>query len=105
MSEGTRTPDRLDHKRDAAKGVLTKVQTLLTSELVTNAVRHGKGQITLQVSLNDDRLLVEVTDEGGGLEKILRERELDQVGGWGLQIVDAASSRWGTHTRHHSRLV
>jgi anti-sigma regulatory factor (Ser/Thr protein kinase) len=71
--------------------------TLLTSELVTNAVLHGSGQIALRASLDDDRLLVEVIDEGHGLEQIFRDRELDHIGGWGLKIVDSASSRWGTH--------
>jgi anti-sigma regulatory factor (Ser/Thr protein kinase) len=71
--------------------------TLLVSELVTNAIKHGQGKITLQADLDDDRLLVEVIDEGGGLERVLREREFEQVGGWGLRLVDSESSRWGTH--------
>jgi anti-sigma regulatory factor (Ser/Thr protein kinase) len=71
--------------------------TLLTSELVTNAVRHGSGLVTLRASIDDDRLLVEVIDEGGGLEQLLRERNLEHVGGWGLKIIDAESSRWGSH--------
>ena len=71
--------------------------TLLTSELVTNAVRHGKGQVTLRASLDDDRLLVEVIDGGRGLEQAFRHREFEEIGGWGLKIVDSASSRWGTH--------
>jgi anti-sigma regulatory factor (Ser/Thr protein kinase) len=71
--------------------------TLLTSELVTNAVRHGKGKITLRADLDDDRMLVEVIDEGGGLERAIRERDFESVGGWGLRLVDSASSRWGAH--------
>ena len=69
--------------------------TLLTSELVTNAVRHGKGTITVRGSLDDDRLLIEVTDEGEGLEQMIRERNFEHVQGWGLKIVDSQSSRWG----------
>ena len=71
--------------------------TLLTSELVTNAVRHGKGDITVRASLDDDRLLIEVTDEGEGLEQMIRERNFEHVQGWGLKIVDSQSSRWGAH--------
>jgi anti-sigma regulatory factor (Ser/Thr protein kinase) len=71
--------------------------TLLVSELVTNAVQHGRGKITLQASVNDDRLFVEVVDEGDGLERSIRERDFEKVEGWGLKTVDAAASRWGAH--------
>lgn len=70
---------------------------LLVSELVTNAVRHGKGVATVRADLNEDRLLVEVIDEGDGLERSIRRRDFEDVGGWGLRIVDAAASRWGVH--------
>lgn len=70
---------------------------LLTSELVTNAVLHGQGQIVLRSQLNDDRVLVEVLDEGGGFEHELRHRKFDELDGRGLEIVDAESSRWGIH--------
>jgi len=47
--------------------------------------------------LNEDRLLVEVIDEGSGLEADVRERDFEnpRAGGRGLTIVDAESSRWG----------
>ena len=70
---------------------------LLTSELVTNAVVHGVGKITLHARLDDDRVLVEVVDEGHGFERTLHKRDFDEVGGRGLAIVDAEASRWGIH--------
>jgi anti-sigma regulatory factor (Ser/Thr protein kinase) len=70
---------------------------LLTSELVTNAVMHGHGEITLRAGLDTDRLLVEVIDQGHGFERVLREEDFNSVGGRGLKIVDAESSRWGIH--------
>jgi anti-sigma regulatory factor (Ser/Thr protein kinase) len=70
---------------------------LLVSELVTNAIRHGRGEISLCASIDEDRLLVEVIDEGSGFEHHLRHRDFEQVGGWGLDIVDDVSSRWGVH--------
>jgi anti-sigma regulatory factor (Ser/Thr protein kinase) len=70
---------------------------LLTSELVTNAVIHGKGRILLRGDLNDDRLLVEVIDDGDGFAHELGRRHFEDVGGRGLAIVDAESSRWGIH--------
>jgi len=73
--------------------------SLLVSELVTNAVRHGHGRIMLRAHLNGDRLLVEVIDEGTGLEPAIRERDFEDPrgGGRGLMVVDAESSRWGIH--------
>ena len=70
---------------------------LLVSELVTNAVRHGRGKITLRARLSEDRLGVEVVDEGTGFDREVRERDFDRIGagGWGLSIVDTESARWG----------
>ena len=68
---------------------------LLVSELVTNAVRHGRGMITLKAALNHERLLVEVIAQGSGLAPALDKHELENIGSWGLQIIDAEASRWG----------
>lgn len=70
---------------------------LLVSELVTNAVVHGQGAITLRAGLDEDRLLVEVIDEGSGFERAVRRNDRELLGGWGLRIVDAQASRWGVH--------
>jgi anti-sigma regulatory factor (Ser/Thr protein kinase) len=70
---------------------------LLTSELVNNAVLHGKGAIMLRAALDENRLLVEVIDEGSGFERALGKRDFEKLGGWGLEIVEACSSRWGVH--------
>ena len=71
---------------------------LLTSELVTNAVLYGRGRIDLSARLEDDRLTVDVADQGGGFELVVgREHDWDTVGGHGLSIVDAVASRWGIH--------
>jgi anti-sigma regulatory factor (Ser/Thr protein kinase) len=70
---------------------------LAISELATNAVIHGQGEITLLAALNETRLMVEVVDQGSGFEHVVRGQEFDAVGGRGLNIVDAESSRWGMH--------
>lgn len=70
---------------------------LAVSELASNAIYHGQGQIILRAWLDDDRLLVEVIDEGPGFERQLRQREFGQIFGWGLGIVEDVSSRWGVH--------
>jgi Histidine kinase-like ATPase domain len=87
-----------------ANGVLDTAE-LLVSELVTNAVTHGRGRITVRAQLSERRLFVEVVDEGDGFEPVLRERDstTPEVGGWGLTVVHAESSRWGV-SRDSSRV-
>jgi len=68
---------------------------LATTELVTNAVTHGRGAVMLKVEASIDRLRVEVIDQGTGRTPEIRHRPGDESGGWGLRIVDALSLRWG----------
>lgn len=68
---------------------------LVSSELVSNAYRHGEGAIELRVSLHGDRLRVEVIDEGQDQAPSVREQTSDGPGGWGLQIVDQVALQWG----------
>jgi anti-sigma regulatory factor (Ser/Thr protein kinase) len=70
---------------------------LLASELVTNAVRHGHGAIKLRAELDDCRLLVEVTDDGGGFHWSPPGPNAKKTNGWGLSIVADEASRWGMH--------
>ena len=70
---------------------------LLVTELVSNAVLHGRGAITLKIQHDDEVLRGEVIDQGGGFERELRERGADQVGGRGLLVVEALCSHWGIH--------
>jgi anti-sigma regulatory factor (Ser/Thr protein kinase) len=69
---------------------------LLTSELVTNAVRHGSTEdpIEVMVSVDDRTLRVAVRDQGAGFDP--NERGVrSEGGGWGLDLVRRLSSRWG----------
>ena len=70
---------------------------LVVSELVTNAVVHGRGAISLIVRLDGEGVYGEVVDDGGGFEREVRERGPDDVSGRGLHIVDVMSNRWGVH--------
>ena len=65
------------------------------SELVTNAVQHpgGEGDLEMTLALHDDRLRVEVRDEGGGFQPGAPTRGEER--GWGLFIVDNLADRWG----------
>jgi anti-sigma regulatory factor (Ser/Thr protein kinase) len=68
---------------------------LLVSELATNALLHGRGNIKLRAAIDERRVWAAVIDEGGGFDESLRRRACDQIGGWGLDLVDVLSSRWG----------
>ena len=70
-----------------------EVALLLTSELVTNALKHGTGEIELVIRL-DDRLRVEVFDQASSLPIRLAEAPLADLGR-GLMLVERLSSRWG----------
>src|SRR5690349_16007348 len=70
---------------------------LLVRALVTNAVLHGRGDIRVRADVNEDRVLVEVINDGQGFEHDLHSHDFDTVGGRGLMIVDAEASRWGVH--------
>lgn len=72
---------------------------LLTSELVTNAVRHGRGPIQLQVVEDVDRLRVEVTDGEPRLPDGPGKPAEDEERGRGLLILDQLADRWGSHPR------
>ena len=70
---------------------------LAVSELVANAVMHGRGEIRLRLRLEGARLYGEVTDDGGGFEHEIRARSPEDVTGRGLAIVSALADEWGVH--------
>jgi anti-sigma regulatory factor (Ser/Thr protein kinase) len=69
--------------------------SLCLSELVTNAVQHpgAGGELELSLLVDDERLRVEVIDDGVGFEPDSPTRGDER--GWGLFIVDSLSDRWG----------
>lgn len=66
---------------------------LLVTELVSNGVLHGEGDVRLLVDASRQALRVEVVDEGHGFGSVRRAPDRD--GGWGLGIVETLSDRWG----------
>lgn len=77
--------------------------TLLTSELVTNAVIHPDVDAGDTIELNviswPDRLRVEVIDLGEGFDLERLPPRPRENGGHGLLVVAGLSSRWGTAPR------
>ena len=72
---------------------------LMVSELVTNSLRHAKGEastIDLRADVEGSRLKVQVRDGGAGfLPKPRRRAETPAESGWGLYLVEELSDRWG----------
>ena len=75
---------------------------LMVSELVTNGIVHGAPDhddpLVLDVVVNGHsqsrpRVLCRVLDHGRGFAK--RVRENAPGGGWGLQVIEQLSDRWG----------
>ncbi len=73
--------------------------TLIVSELVTNAVRHGSGEaVTVALSVGDG-VRVDVRDGGGKTVPAIRHQSDDgRPGGWGLVLVDRIAHEWGVVT-------
>ncbi|MDH6112618.1 PAS domain S-box-containing protein [Kitasatospora sp. MAP12-15] len=87
------------------RGMDEQVDTteLLVSELVTNALRHGRGDIRLRL-LRDANLVCEVWDDGYAQPRQRRAQETDE-GGRGLQLVSLLAERWGSRRTPHGKIV
>lgn len=72
---------------------------LLTSEVVTNAVQHADGPLTLTVIRRGGDLRVEVTDNTTRAPRVTRRGMLAE-GGRGLALLAALASDWGTSMTH-----
>ncbi|MFI1302041.1 ATP-binding protein [Streptomyces sioyaensis] len=77
---------------------------LLVSELVTNAITHGEGPITLSLRSQHGRLRCEVTDSYADLPQ-LRPTSPDCESGRGMQLVDMLARRWGVRCSEHHKTV
>lgn len=101
------TPDAVPLARRALADVepvlppeLVRDLHLLTSELVTNSVRHGnlgpQARLVLTDRLTSDVVRVEVSDSGPGFEPPgVSTPTPYQQSGWGLYLVDQLATRWG----------
>jgi len=82
-----------------------EVVALLTSEIVSNAVRHAVGDVTVEVTLvTPEELRVRIWDHSAELP-VVRQARPDAVGGHGLQIVEALAQRWGVERYPDHKVV
>ncbi|SFC68916.1 hypothetical protein SAMN04487968_109184 [Nocardioides terrae] len=70
------------------------VALVLTSELVTNAVRYGNGRVGLQVVWDSRSVRIDVADQSPE-RPVVRVVDDDATQGRGMLLVDALSSSWG----------
>ncbi len=82
---------------------LVDTTELLVSELVTNALRYGEGEIRLRLLL-DRTLVCEVWDGNLVQPRRRRARDTDE-GGRGLQLVGLLSAGWGSRRTPHGKTV
>ena len=67
--------------------------TLLMSELLTNAFVHGEPPVSATIDYLPSEVRIAVSD--GGHDSPFVRSGSDEMGGYGLRIVDALCARWG----------
>jgi serine phosphatase RsbU (regulator of sigma subunit)/anti-sigma regulatory factor (Ser/Thr protein kinase) len=95
------TNDRLAHWRLEE---LSFPAELIVSELVTNAVRHARGPITLRLIRTENRLICAVSDHSN-TSPHLRRVSLGEEGGRGLFLVAQFAVRWGSRTTADKKII
>jgi serine phosphatase RsbU (regulator of sigma subunit)/anti-sigma regulatory factor (Ser/Thr protein kinase) len=83
---------------------VTEIARLVASELVTNALQHGSGPITVRLRLGPRHVCLDV-DDGSPAFPEPRTAEDDDEGGRGLQLIGALTDSWGTRPLDHGKSV
>ena len=73
--------------------------SLLTSEVVTNALNHAEGEVAIRVRRENNQAFVEVHDHQSD-PPVQREVEPERRGGNGLILLDALAKSWGVTQIH-----
>jgi anti-sigma regulatory factor (Ser/Thr protein kinase) len=82
-----------------------EIVPLLTSEIVSNAVRHAAGSVGLELALlNGEALLVQARDESPD-RPVVRRYNPDRIGGHGLTIIETLARRWGVEQHEGFKVV
>ncbi|MFE1770252.1 ATP-binding protein [Streptomyces sp. NPDC059008] len=77
---------------------------LIASELITNAVVHGQGTVTIWLHYQPGRLVIEVFD-GNGLAPLMGCAGSADESGRGLALVDLLAVRSGWQSVEHGKRV
>jgi anti-sigma regulatory factor (Ser/Thr protein kinase) len=98
---------RFVHDQCHAAGVndgTSETAVLLTSEIVTNAILHGRSVARLTLMTTGDRLRIEVGDDNSRLPQPA-EPDREALNGRGLAIVDTLAASWGSSQRGEGKVV
>jgi signal transduction histidine kinase len=77
---------------------------LVTSELVSNALRYAHSMVTVTLTRHGPSVRVEVADDGEGLPHLDRPSATAPTGR-GLLIIDGLASTWGSHPFGDGKVV
>lgn len=77
---------------------------LLSSEVITNAVRYTRAPCAVAVRWTGVRVRVEVTDTDP-VRPQLRESPLDAEGGRGLLLIEAVAAAWGSRAHPAGKVI
>lgn len=77
---------------------------LLASELVTNAILHGRSEVRVEVACVDFHIRVTVHDENSR-RPVMVSQDPDALDGRGLALVAALSSDWGVDDEAEGKAV
>jgi anti-sigma regulatory factor (Ser/Thr protein kinase) len=90
---------------------LADVANLLVSELISNAIRHARSELSVVIRLSPERLRVEVHDRTGGAmpagggSRAHRVEDALAESGRGLELVEALSHDWGVSGHDDGKAV
>lgn len=84
----------------------TDALLLVASELITNAVRHGAGDVELRVIVEPECVRLEVLDDGHVTVSAPAESPAPSaLGGRGLLLVEGVADRWGSEFESDGRTL
>ncbi|WP_432497712.1 ATP-binding protein [Kineococcus gypseus] len=72
------------------------IAELLTSELVANALEHGRGPVVLSLTHDEEGIVVAISDAEARVPA-LRAQVPGATAGRGIALVDALSTAWGVY--------
>ena len=78
--------------------------TLLTSELIANAVRHAPPPLCLEITVHTTKIRIEVHDSDP-IAPVLTRPDFTSSGGRGVWLVDTIASRWGYRPEPPGKVV
>ena len=83
---------------------IAETAELLTSELVTNAIVHGRSDTRVRITATHDLVHVEVSDDNDRRPS-LQAPDDDALSGRGLSMLETSASRWGVDDADIGKVV